>query len=337
MGRLVLFVPGFPAWLFEESGGQLDAARWPALSLILARATGHPIEGVSIEQNLITLCGAPSDRAVSFPIAALTALIDNDTHAVEGIMRADPVHLRADPAKILLFNSPDILPSAAEADSLLEEINTGVPGLGISRGTYPGRWYFRSGHAATVVTSSPNAANGRSISDHLPRGEGAAALMRLTNDAQMLLHGAAVNAEREARGIPPINSIWPWGNGSVEDVQIAPPDIVVGDDVLAAGFARRFGLRWCAELEPRDVIEKVSGGRNALVVAGSPTGTVGIKGPLGSVGELEQLWCPVLLRALRRFRVKEVQLITDKNRYSLTPWNLLKIWRGARPRTGGGI
>ncbi len=338
MAALTLFVPDLSAWLVEGSAGEIDPARWPALSLMLTRAIEHPLESYSLEHNLIMLCGAHSAHAAPIPIAALTALIDYGSPSLEDVMRADPVHLRADPNQILLFNHPSIMPSAAEADSLLEELNLGIPDLGISRGRHPGRWYLRSEYAASTVTSSPSAAKGRSIADHLPRGDGARALTQLMNDVQMILHNAAVNAEREARGAPPLNSIWPWGNGCERYAQISSPDFVVGDDVLAAGSARHFGLDWYAELEPREVVEKIRrGDGNGLLVIGSPTGSMDSGDPMGGIDDLEQRWCRLLLHSLRRFQIKEVQLITDRYRYSLTPYNLFKGWLRPRRMPGGAI
>ncbi len=52
-----------------------------------------------------------------------------------------------------------------------------------------------------------------SVEDHLPQGEGAEALIELTNSAQMLLANHPVNQQRIDNGELPANSIWLWGHG----------------------------------------------------------------------------------------------------------------------------
>lgn len=59
----------------------------------------------------------------------------------------------------------------------------------------------------------PHDITDQSIEDHLPQGEGAEALMTLTNSAQMLLSRHPVNVRREKEGKLPASSIWLWGQG----------------------------------------------------------------------------------------------------------------------------
>jgi len=59
----------------------------------------------------------------------------------------------------------------------------------------------------------PHDITGQSIEEHLPTGDGAEALMHLTNSAQMLLNNHPVNDRREKEGKLPASSIWLWGQG----------------------------------------------------------------------------------------------------------------------------
>lgn len=59
----------------------------------------------------------------------------------------------------------------------------------------------------------PHDISTQSIEDHLPQGDGAAALLDLTNSAQMLLNDHPVNNRRVAEHKLPANSIWFWGHG----------------------------------------------------------------------------------------------------------------------------
>ena len=67
---------------------------------------------------------------------------------------------------------------------------------------------------------------------------------RWMNEVQMALHECPVNVERERRGAVPINSVWPWGAGSLPPAPEAPVPLVQAwsDDVLVRGLARRAGI-----------------------------------------------------------------------------------------------
>jgi 2,3-bisphosphoglycerate-independent phosphoglycerate mutase len=66
----------------------------------------------------------------------------------------------------------------------------------------------------------PHDITGKSILDHLPRGDGADTLISIMNHAQMVLHDHPVNLRRKEAGHLPANSIWLWGHGKTP--RIAP-------------------------------------------------------------------------------------------------------------------
>ena len=59
----------------------------------------------------------------------------------------------------------------------------------------------------------PHDITNQGIETFLPQGEGAEILMKLTSDAQLLLHNHPVNQKRQQRGDLTANSIWLWGHG----------------------------------------------------------------------------------------------------------------------------
>ena len=66
----------------------------------------------------------------------------------------------------------------------------------------------------------PHDITGKSILDHLPKGDGADTLISIMNHAQMVLHDHPVNLRRKEEGHLPANSIWLWGHGKTP--RIAP-------------------------------------------------------------------------------------------------------------------
>jgi hypothetical protein len=331
MAQLTIYVPSLFLDVFEHTHANVDPQRWPVVALLCARARVAWLENNSGERVLLSLCGVNAQDLAEVSVAALTRLIDFDDVAPGGMFRADPVHLRADPNQILLFNDPSIMPSAAEADALLETLNLGLPGLNFGRGRHPGRWYFRPVTGA-ITTTSPQIANGRSVTELMPRGEAAGEFAQLMNDSQMLLHDTSVNQERESRGAPVINSIWPWGGGRSDRPAVVYPDLLVGDDVLLAGIARKWSTDWIDAIEPDELLTRLVREKgNGLVLFGSPNGCLEDHDPVAGIEDFERQWGSVLLNALRRFRLRELRIVTDRHCYRITPWDLLKIWRKPSP------
>ena len=84
-----------------------------------------------------------------------------------------------------------------------------------------------------------------SIDEALARGEGAAALRRLSTEIEMWLHAHPLNARRARRGAPVVASLWLWGGG---EALIAPPrasrelrDVAFGSDAYVRGLWRLAG------------------------------------------------------------------------------------------------
>ena len=138
-----------------------------------------------------------------------------------GWLRADPVHLRPDMGKLLLFDAATFELTMAEAMRLAEEINAALAedGIRLIVGRDPGRWYLPMTSAPAIQTVPPRAVRGRHVDPFLPRGAEARRWRRLANDVQMVLHRSPLNAAREGRGEAAVNSVWFWGGGV-----LPPPD-----------------------------------------------------------------------------------------------------------------
>jgi hypothetical protein len=136
-------------------------------------------------------------------VAPLTWLADSGERAPGFIMRADPVHLRADQACLRLFDSTTFAIDAQEARDLVTAFNDYYRGQGRHLDApLPQRWYLTLGEAPAVTTVAPLRLAGRDIKDGLPHGEGGAAWHAFLNDVQMLFHDHPINQARERRGVP---------------------------------------------------------------------------------------------------------------------------------------
>lgn len=327
-----MFVPALFSELVGMSGEDMDPTAWPATRSLLTRAAVTPSPHESIEHAVIAaFTPSPGDVPAAIPAAGLTASFDAVAEPSRAIMRADPVYLRADPNQILLFNNVEIMPSAEEADELLAVLNAGFDEVRFFRGRDPARWYTDLNTPAR--TSSPFAANGRSVSRFLPVGDGARTLQQFMNDAQMLLHEHPVNNARERRGLPPINAIWLWGAGSVPE-RLGGPAFVGGNDALTAALALHAGCDWRPDTSANDAINACAAGASGLVVIGAPTGAAGPTADTDAVTAFEQQWSVPLLRALRQRALRQLTIVTDRDVYTTTPIDRLKFWRTARAGQG---
>lgn len=91
-------------------------------------------------------------------------------------------------------------------------------------------WFLSAGDWNTLQTASPDAVIGQNLTDWFPTGPGAAEFRKLQNEIQMLWFEHPVNVEREARGMPAVNSFWLWG---LSDASAALP----AEPLFAASYA----------------------------------------------------------------------------------------------------
>src|SRR5213083_3772553 len=157
-------------------------------------------------------------------------------------MRADPVHLQVGRDSLGLADSASFEVSRSESEALVEALNRHFGQTMLFHPLQPARWYVRLQKTPDMQTTPAAAARGAGIDDKLPSGTDAMRFHALMNEAQMLLHEHPVNAEREARGEPALNSIWFWGGGVIDAVNARPFSAMMADDPLARGLALAAGI-----------------------------------------------------------------------------------------------
>jgi hypothetical protein len=220
----------------------------PALSRCLGQARlVSPRSFPDANRCLFSLFGLDLPTG-ALPVAAVTHWADfpDQPSASHGgcWLRIDPVHLRPDMGKLLLFDASHLAISAEEAHALIGELNDHLRGEGllITAGRSPSRWYLQLPRAPRIETVAPARANGQHIDPWIARGEDAREWQRRIIELQMLMHQSTVNQRREASGAPTINSVWPWGAGSLAAVPAPSWERVITNDVTAEGLARAAGV-----------------------------------------------------------------------------------------------
>lgn len=76
-------------------------------------------------------------------------------------------------------------------------------------------WFLKLKTNPNIQTCLPNVAINQDIAQYLPTGAGAMQWAKFQNELQMLLFSHPVNAAREAKRLPLINSIWCYGGGEM--------------------------------------------------------------------------------------------------------------------------
>lgn len=213
----------------------------PALAARLARAerTLDATDGHGVGQLGRVLEVLPR----TWPVAAATRQRDVGDAIGAAWLRADPAYVRPDiNGARLLAHGPALALDAADVQAFLPALRPlfGDAGLPIDAPD-PSRWYLRlPAGAKWPLFVPPDMALGDDVFDHLPgasadeTGEGKR-WRALLSEAQVVLHNHPRNAERLAKGLAPVNSLWFWGAGLLPGVvRTDYANIATDDEALAA-------------------------------------------------------------------------------------------------------
>lgn len=295
-----LYVPDFISAERAHADQRLAAAE-----TLIARGRRRRMASIAPEGWLFERFSVPKQR--DWPVAPHTLLADGGSPERHFWMRADPVHLRVGRDSLSLADVTSLDVSRAEAEALVEALNRHFGEAMLFYILEPARWYVRLQRAPDMHTTPPSAARGEAIEANLPSGPDAIAFHARMNEAQMLLHEHPVNAAREARGDPVLNSIWFWGGGTLADLTPRPFSAVFGDDPLARGLALAASIP--ARALPKDALAMLAAAGNdgvALVfmdaLGNEKRGAESTRFPERRAA-LERDWLEPLLTALRSGRI----------------------------------
>ena len=282
---------------------------------------------LSIEQELLRnfhLSGSPT---ADLSIASITATADGIEYR-PGLVRADPVHLRADGTQLRLFCGDGFEPSAGESELLIETLNKQFPEVEFIEGQHPSRWYLQLPQPVEFTTPSPSEINQKTIEGHLPSGRDAKQIHALLNEIQMALYQCEVNLTREIDGQAPINSVWLWGNKPIVTEDCGAEFAVWGNDVLAYAVAENSDARYFDTSDVGAILgEQVPHKFGRLVLLNSPTGPIRKRERPLDIYQFEQIWARPLIHRLRLGGIKELQIIDTRRRLTIRRFDIWKVWR----------
>ncbi|MHB8455213.1 MAG: hypothetical protein ACYDDO_11085 [Acidiferrobacterales bacterium] len=318
----------------------------PQLETLFARATRineHPVAAAQTGKTrrgfnalLCELFDVAARPDADLPVAAITRLADSGARDDSWWVRADPVHLEPHGDGLILSGSDSLDLSRTEADQMVAQLHEifGSDGWRLEA-PEPGRWYLRPPEAARIVTHCVDDILGQDVHDYLPGGPDARAWHTLLNEAQILLHTAQINIERERQGRPVVNSLWFWGGGVLPPVTGGGFAEVWSDEPLSRGLAQLCGvaaqsvpagaMRWIElAMRPGAQLLVLDQARAAVQYGDSSTW-------LRFMEWFEELWLAPLLAALRARELASLTLRTDCGAgRRLTRPDLGRWWRRRR-------
>lgn len=182
--------------------------------------------------------------AAALAAAALTRdLLAGDAGA-QRWLSADPAWIQPDINGARLLACGQLGLSAEDARELADSLLATFADAGMQlEATSPDRWHLRVAEGPVPQFAAPEQALGEDLYMHLPQGVEGRRWRALMTEAQVILHQHPLNAQRRERGLPPINSLWLWGGGSMPAHVRSAFTGVVGDDVLLRALAQRAGVQ----------------------------------------------------------------------------------------------
>jgi hypothetical protein len=295
--------------------------------MALARAQSVATPPAGLEPRLFQLFDIATPAGIDLPIAPLTRLAETGRADEDWWLRADPVYLLVEGPRLILVDRIADLP-AAEAHALAQEILAvfGADGWRLET-TAGGHWYLQPGHAPDLQTHPLAAVRGQDVHPFLPGGPEGRRWRGILNEMQMLLHASAVNAERETRGVLPVNSLWLSGGGRLPAPTPSRWTRVWGKHPLSHGLAIRAGAG-VADL-PVDAaawLQQAGGGEHLVVLSADVVGSE------ADMAAIEGAWVEPLVEALRRGDLGRMVLLSDRGRaFGIDGAALRRWWRRRRP------
>ena len=322
--RLDLLAP----WLLDAILAQCaeGAPQALALAAVLARADFAAIKDFDADVCLLTLLGGGRLAIDPQALAGILARADFDlAETPHDRLCAEPVHLRADATRVVLFDAATVGLDADEADALIAHLNAGLADCEplFVRGHSPQRWYLTLPGLAQLGLASPRRLRGCQVEDSLAALRRLGPLNRLMTEAQMLLYDAPVNQVRVAAGRAPINSVWLWGAGPPPTLAASALALVAADDDVALACARHAGVACSRDLDALAPVLAAASSAIAVLASGADGGF-----------DLERCARAVLApacAALARGQLQACTVHTRHGRLDLTPRSRWRWWRRPQP------
>lgn len=312
---------GEGALAFIAGRGRVER-RWPAKDAEHARLYAW-------QYGLLEVLGLDRDgRSAAFPSAATCALGTRSVSRAHASDRAvdwlhvEPIHLAAGLSEVTLVPlRGELAVYQTERDALSDVLGTHLQAEGFTLQPYgQSEWLLAAPRVLEAQTVTVSFAARNAWNAALPQGRDGPTLRRLMTELQMLLHDHPINAARQARGVPEINAVWLWGNGTVDAQPRASSRPCLGDHAYLRGLCQANGWEAPLAIAPLEAALECAHMHPASVLVIDDAMLEALDTTLSSV-----------LGALKRGRIGRVDLVVDEWRLSVDRWALRRFWRRPAP------
>ena len=214
--------------VMAELGELSHLAQIPAAKVPEGLLLGMGPDEVNLEQGPLTVAALgvdPPEKSIHFHLTPMSL--------ADGFLHEHKLELPPEQVDMIM----------AKAKSLNTRSLTVVPGEGVDHGLV---W---EGHGE-LGAHSPSEADGKPYRACLPVGDNEPALRRFIDDSCNILADLELNQIRQDQGLPPINVLWPWGQGMrtrLPNLALmrGEPVIVISPSLRLAGLTRLCGYYHC--------------------------------------------------------------------------------------------
>ena len=332
--HLTLVVPGLARALGERI---TEGVQLPFLESLLGKANLGMAVTLHYESLLFTLFNIPQPEPMDIPLAPMMYPWDKGSISSEEgwWLRADPVYLRPDRDRLVLFGPRYLELNEAESQSLATIVAPLFTEYGWQfEALQPDRWYLRLPQPERVAFTALGIVEGKYLEPALPAGADGSRWRALLNEIQMLLHDCPINREREDRGLPVVNSLWFWGAGEAPLCSTSSwQQVGWGQDPLLQAIAAYCKVPGqLAPLEASTWLEGISAPGDYLLVLDSLLPVIDPFRYREVLLALEKNWFSALYAALRNRRLTSLTLYPlNGHCYYLTWLRTWYLWRRPRP------
>lgn len=298
----------------------------PVLSELLARARQLP-PAADWRAGVLAALRHVDRGAARIPDIAVAARM---LAAVPGLALcfAAPLHVMAGISRVHLPPGGWLQLDAEESARWVGAFNREFGGADLRLHDTGSGWLLVAPFAEGARDPSPELLIGQPLARVAAQGDAERALRRLGAEAEMWLAAHALNHERAARQLPPLNSLWLWGGGRAVELpalERAPHAVLFAGaaDAWLAGLAAHCRV----PLLRADNWNSVATTQAALLVPVAPSQVAS----LAHWQQLETQWFEPAARALRDGSIDVLRLQIGGGAWQLPDRSPLRWLRRRRP------
>ncbi|QKI89188.1 hypothetical protein [Thiomicrorhabdus xiamenensis] len=331
---LTLWIPGLlHPQRIDEAQDALKSLELPHLQKLLSRADYRLSKRRAFEAQACYLFHQTEKLPSAITRAAVLVPEAFENGIEEFWLSVDPVQMIPDRDTLILFPAKDLAITEEESRALLESFNRhfAQDQVELLYGQAD-QWFMRVKQPIDLQSTDLHEVAYRSVTDAYPQGNAANYWRQLINETQMLFYSHPVNEARRNKGFPEINSIWPWGEGSLQHkIKERSAACVCADNVYLQGMAKLCCARSCPSMNAFEQWQSQSINGHSLVYPDNLCAAIPnmqLEEWLTALENVENEWAKPIDEALRTGGLSSVFLdLGAGKQFYLTNRKIKRFWR----------